>query len=406
MINKSTARFALAWAVVLQALGAKKNPLFLIPLLMGTLLLFGCKDMPAPDDAAAPVQAWEAWADAASLPKEDMNDWVDTKYRFAIVDQSFNEGDGPNVCIDEAHFNYHTAGGIYKPFAELLRGDGYRVRRFRSRFTADALANCQILLIANAQAKANTIGFGSPETNRAYPHASAVTREEINEVITWVRSGGALFLIADHEPWPAAVSGLALLLGVHMLDGYARANAGEISGEIVFGRIREEVWREAMRFLSELVDSDFNSQYGRVIDNQGYLAPHHVIYGLNPGEQIEWVVTFMGHAFLASDDWKPIMVFGPNAVSIAPLAFNFEDTEKGDDSLFSAAGWLQGATRILDQGRVAILGEAAMCTAQFDDMDGEIDAPLIPEGINAPRAPQNAQFCLNVMHWLSGLLDE
>ncbi len=100
------------------------------------------------------------------------------------------------------------------------------------------------------------------------------------------------------------------------------------------------------------------------------------------------------------------MVFGPNAVSIAPLASNFEDTEREEDSLFSAAGWLQGATRILDQGRVAILGEAAMCTAQFDDMDGEIDAPLIPEGINAPRAPQNAQFCLNVMHWLSGLLDE
>ena len=73
---------------------------------------------------------------------------------------------------------------------------------------------------------------------------------------------------------------------------------------------------------------------------------------------------------------------------------------------FSAAGWLQGATRKLDHGRIAILGEAAMCTAQFDDLDGEIDAPLIPQGINALHAPQNAQFCLNVMHWLSGLLDE
>ena len=399
MTNKSTPSLALAWAVSFRPLRAMQHAFFPILLLIGTLLLSGCSGPPA-------VQAWEAWADAASLPKEEMNDWVDTKYRFANVDPSYNEGDGPNLCIDEAHFNYHTAGGIYKPFAELLRGDGYRVSQFRSRFTADALANCQILLIANAQAKANTIGFGSPETNWAYPHASALTREEINEIITWVRGGGALFLIADHEPWPAAVSGLALLLGVHMFDGYARATAGEISGQIVFGTIRKEEWREAVRLLEELVDLDLNAQYGHVPDNPGDLAPHPVVDGRNPRESIEWVVTFMGHAFLASDDWKPIMVFGPNAVSIAPLALNFGDTAREDDSLFSAAGWLQGATRKLDQGRIAILGEAAMCTAQFDDLDGEIDAPLIPEGINAPHAPQNAQFCLNVMHWLSGLLDE
>jgi len=188
---------------------------FLIPLLIGTLWWAGCSNQPVPD-SGEPVLPWVAWADAASSPQ----DWVDTEYRFDNIDPAYQGDSGPNVCVDEAHFNYHTAEGIYKPFAELLRGDGYRVTRFRSGFTADALTDCEILLIANAQAEANTRGFGSPRSNSAYPHASAFVREEIDEIILWVRGGGALFLIADHAPWPAAVSDLALLLGVVMLDVY------------------------------------------------------------------------------------------------------------------------------------------------------------------------------------------
>jgi len=49
-------------------------------------------------------------------------------------------------------------------------------------------------------------------------------------------------------------------------------------------------------------------------------------------------------------------------------------------------------------GRVAAFGEAAMFTAQVDE-DG-------PMGMNHPEAPQNAQFVLNVLHWLTGVLPE
>ena len=110
------------------------------------------------------------------------------------------------------------------------------------------------------------------------------------------------------------------------------------------------------------------------------------------------VVTFTGQAFYGSEEWEPILVFGPNAVSRVRLSFNLEDAARSDDPVLSVAGWLQGGTRKLDQGRVAILGEAAMCTAQLEG--------TVPDGMNAPQASQNAQFCLNVMHWLSGLLDE
>jgi hypothetical protein len=43
--------------------------------------------------------------------------------------------------------------------------------------------------------------------------------------------------------------------------------------------------------------------------------------------------------------------------------------------------------------------------AQVNDLDEEIEDPLEPYGFNAPQAPDNAQFWLNVVRWLSGLLD-
>jgi hypothetical protein len=356
------------------------------------------------------LPTWEAWAEAFSLPSDELNGWVDTEYRFDNRHPAYQDGSGPVVCVDEAHFNRQTAAGLFKPLAELLRGDGYRIARFRSRFTANALEDCQILLISNAQARANTIGWVSPASNWAYPHASALAREEIDDIVLWVRGGGALLLIADHAPLPAAVSDLALLLGAHMLDGYAYASAPVVrgfgSGEIVFGTVNEETWRQATQRLWELSVLELAARFEPVLASPGVLAPHPVVEGRRPGERVDWVVTFTGQAFLTTGDWDPIMILGPNAVSLVPWVFNADDAEWGDGPLFSAAGWLQGATRKVDRGRVAVLGEGGMCTAQLDDLDGEISGPQVPSGFNAPHAPQNAQFCLNLVRWLSGLLDE
>jgi len=33
----------------------------------------------------------------------------------------------PKVLFDEAHFNFHTSTGRYKPFASLITNDGYQV---------------------------------------------------------------------------------------------------------------------------------------------------------------------------------------------------------------------------------------------------------------------------------------
>ncbi len=41
----------------------------------------------------------------------------------------------PSCLIDEAHNNFHTADGRYKPFADLLKNDGYTVRPNKEKFT-------------------------------------------------------------------------------------------------------------------------------------------------------------------------------------------------------------------------------------------------------------------------------
>ena len=354
--------------------------------------VWGCQEHHGPQTAHP--SAWETWATAASSQKG-----VDTDFRFNNLNPAYEEGTGPNVYIDEAHFNLHTAEGRFKPFAELLRADGYRVKRFRSRFSGENLKDCQILVIANPQAEVNLENTPQGEDplvgDWRYPHPSAFAKEEINELISWVREGGSLFLIVDHAPFPGAAADLAVLLGIHMLDGYASSSKENRIGMDVFGRVLEEGWREYAQFSGKPLD-DFRP----ALANPGTLAAHPVVEGRNFEERVDSVVTSSGQAFYASEDWEPILVFGPKAVCLIPLVFNFEDSRWADGPLFSVAGWLQGATRKLGQGRVAIFGETAMFSAQFDDISSNV-----PDGMNAPQASQNAQFCLNLVHWLSAALD-
>ena len=57
----------------------------------------------------------------------------------------------PAVLFDEAHHNLHTAGGLYKPFADLIGHDGYRVESNKKPLSRALLDGYEILIIANAQ---------------------------------------------------------------------------------------------------------------------------------------------------------------------------------------------------------------------------------------------------------------
>ena len=110
---------------------------------------------------------------------------ADPEFRIEVREPAFGLEKRPLVCVDEAHHNAHIAGGRYKPFADLLRKDGYRVNGFSSRFSGDTLTRCALLVIANALS-----GKDNFQT-RAFPHSSPFTRLELEALVTWIRKGGA-----------------------------------------------------------------------------------------------------------------------------------------------------------------------------------------------------------------------
>jgi hypothetical protein len=139
---------------------------------------------------------------------------ADTAFRPAPSAPAFAPGTGPRVGIDGAHHDFHTIGGRYLPFAELLRRDGYRVAAFGSPFTAEALRSVDVLVVANALAARN-------ETDWTLPTPSAFAPEEIAAVRAWVAGGGSLLLIADHMPFAGAAADLAAAFGIRWANGFA-----------------------------------------------------------------------------------------------------------------------------------------------------------------------------------------
>jgi len=284
---------------------------------------------------------------------------ADAEFRPEIGKPMYEAGRGPRVLIDAAHHNFHTADGRYQPFASLLGRDGYTVENNTELFQAASLQPANILVISNALAAQN-------EEDWFLPTPSAFDSAEIDAVEGWVRDGGALLLIADHLPFPGAAAELAARFGVFLQNGFA-VGPDDDMGPILFTRA-----------------------------NAG-LAGHAITRGLSSGETVDTVVSFTGQAFRAAPGApvEPLLTLGANTVLVLPaVAWQFSKLTPR----LPAAGWLQGAVLRHGRGRVAVFGEAAMFTAQYGGAERR------PMGMNHPEAKQNAQFLLNVMHWLSGAL--
>ena len=284
---------------------------------------------------------------------------ADSAFAPPIARPAFAQGAGPTVLVDAGHTNFHTMDGRYYAFARLLQRDGYVVRSHPGAFTAQSLAGARVLVIANALNARN-------ESDWMLPTPSAFTAEEIAAVEAWVRGGGSLLLIADHMPFPGAAEGMAAAFGVAFGNGFA--------------------------YDSTEQESRFTFRRG-----DGSLAAHAVVEGRGGAERVDSVVSFTGQAFrLLGEDAEPLMTLGRGTVLLMPeVAWQFSPLTPR----IRVEGFLHGAVLRHGQGRVAVFGEAAMFSAQ------RAGAQRSPMGMNDPAAPQNAQFLLNVVHWLTGVLD-
>jgi hypothetical protein len=267
---------------------------------------------------------------------------------------AFPLGKGPVLRIDQAHRNFHTADGTYRPFAAFMARDGFRVERGLARLSADALKSCDILVIADAQPPAK---LGDPATFQLGEAAA---------LRSWVEGGGALLLITDHMPDPPAITPLAKAFGVEFHNGYA------YGGRVPGGR-QALVFKRSSKALAAHPITDGGTD------------------GSKPGERVDRVATFLGCAFWPGPDFTSLLTFEQGAHSFAPdQLYNFKpETER-----LAIAGWSQGAVARIGKGRVAVFGEAAMFTAQ------ELQNGQVKFGMNHPAGTQNARFLLNLVHWL------
>lgn len=278
----------------------------------------------------------------------------DTEFKPPINKPFFKPGQGPVVMIDEAHYNFHTAGGRYQTFADLLRRDGFVVRGASEKFSRKSLSAGRILVIANPLHESN-------QSNWSPPNPSAFSKDEISAVKAWVEDGGSLLLIADHLPFPGAAGELARVFGITFNNGYAfePGNTGPLS------------------FTPE----------------SGLNTKHPILQGRDESERVDKVITFTGSAFQI-EQGEPLMTFSPNAIALMPKVFG--QGFPPDTPRTGIGNWHQGAVLKFGKGRVAVFGEAAMFSAQ---LAGPNRAPM---GMNAPAASRNPQFLLNVMHWMAG----
>ncbi len=254
----------------------------------------------------------------------------------------------PSVLFDEAHHNFHTSGGRYKGFADLIMNDGYRVAANLVRFTPETLAGQDVLVIANALA-----GEWSGAREAAGP---AFTEAECDCVQTWVEAGGSLLLITDHEPFGSAAEELGKRFGVEMGKMTTADPANETKDGLLFAREKNQ------------------------------LADHSIMNGRDATERVDRVLTFTGQSLK-----------GPPG-SVGFLKFADTATDRGAGERVSAAGRSQGVALKHGRGRVVVMGEAAQLSAQI------VGNPPQPMGMNAPDC-DNRKMALNVMHWLTGLID-
>lgn len=269
---------------------------------------------------------------------------VDSSFDSIVRRPEFEKGQGPSVLFDEAHMNRHTTTGTYKPFVDVIANDGYVVQANKSKFSKDILKKHNILVISNAKAP--------------------ITTEESDAIHTWVKEGGSLFLIADHNPYGWPVFNLAKKFGVVTSKGTTYEPEGN---NIIYTR------------------------------ENGKLLSHPIIEGRDKNEKVNKVQTFTGQSLQPPK--------GSGFLKLSEKAYDIVHPATKEKK--SAANHFQGAGFAYGKGRVVVLGEAAIVTAQQITLKKpETDEILniFYVGMNLPNN-DNKKLLLNIMHYLSSLME-
>lgn len=258
------------------------------------------------------------------------------------------------IFFDEAHKNHHEIERTYKPFAALLRNDGCIITAARKPIVKPVLEEAEIYVIATAMGKEEP-GEKSPFTD-----------SEINTLEEWVRNGGSALIVTEHYPFGLAMQSLLKKFGVTVHNGYTEDST-----------LTNKDVRDALLFEK----------------SNGSLNDNHSITS-----NVDRVNTFTGSSVKGDSTWMPLLIFTDNAQN-----YNVDvkvNKDGGDVNVniayadfYSAKGYAQGICKIYGKGKIVVLAESAMLTAQIDKNGNKF-------GMNIPNA-DNKEFTLNIFRWLA-----
>ncbi len=291
-----------------------------------------------------------------AVAQQEPDTTFDTRVtRPALVERA------PRMLFDEAHHEFHRIAGRYRVFADLARHDGWRVTANAVPIDSGALAKGDLLVIANA------LGYADMDTLAAAD--PAFTSVEIAAIERWVRGGGALLLIADHAPMGAAARTLGAAFGVDMRAAYT-ADTIRAEGDN----------HTILHFRS-----------GNGLDEK-----HPILSGRDTTERVRHVVAYTGQSLSGPPGAAKLLVLSDRAVDLLVNLGQANDATPAEKKR-SAGGRAMGLAFEHGRGRVVVLGEAAMMTAQ-------VAGPRrVPMGMNLPGS-DDRQFALNVLRWLARAL--
>jgi len=270
------------------------------------------------------------------------------------VDTATYSVNRPKVLFDEGHNNVHKTTGTYKPFATLIKNDGCDLTATDKQITKKVLSGVDIYIISNAR--------GAGDLN----DAPAFTEQECNSIKEWVNNGGSLLLITDHFPMGSAVEMLANKFGVEMQKGM----------------VQDSIYHDkSSKDESQLEFSRENKLLGDCEITNG----------------IDKVITFTGQSIKCNDSCISFLNLSDVAYDLTPETEVIKD---GNDTRVNvtfdkpqpAKGRSQGLALKYGKGKVIVLGEAAMLTAQLTRDDSKF-------GMNVN--PGNKKLALNIIHWLA-----
>ncbi len=273
---------------------------------------------------------------------------VDHEFSPKVEQPLYASGTGPVITVDAGHYNFHTLADKYAPFGRVAEADGFRLRSLEGEVQPGKLEDTRILVIANALNEKNTEYWRKPVHQ-------AFTPSEIETIVSWVKGGGRLFLIADHMPFAGAVSELAAAMGFQFYDGFAM-------------RKPKRKYDQFSTTNGMLKVSELTSLHGR----------------------LDSIVSFTGQAFRISDSAVSVITLDSSFKVLMPEeAWEFNDKME----IIPAEGMSQLAYGRFGAGKVVIAGEAAMFTAQ---RVGDVRI-----GLGSSFAPHNLRLLRNILEWLN-----